>query len=88
MVQSKMLSIVTAMRIPFLFRLLRGPSEATPSSLNTDAESTSFVIGILDNLRITAFSDRRPRHRVALLRPLSGAVAFLAVLYQVHISYS
>jgi len=80
-------SIVTdATRFLFIC-LLRGPSEAAPSSLNADAESTSLMIGILDSFRITAFPNRRPRHRVASLRLVSGAVTLLAVFYQVHVCH-
>jgi len=80
-------SIITdATRFLFIC-LLRGPSEAAPSSLNADAKSTDFMIGILDSFRIAAFPDRRPRHRVASLRLVSGAVTLLAVLYQVHVCH-
>lgn len=72
--------VIVATRFPFI-RLLRGSSETAPSSLNADAESAGLVIRILDDFRIAVFLDRRPRHRVASLRPLSGAVTLLAVFY-------
>lgn len=62
-------------------RLLRGSSETAPGSLDADAESASLVIRVLDGFRIAVLSVRRLRRRVASLRPISGAVAFLAMLY-------
>lgn len=78
--------VIDAAKFPFI-RLLRGSSEAAPSSLNADAESAGLVIRILDGFRVATFPDRRPQHRVASLRPLSGAVTLLAVFYQVHIGH-
>lgn len=84
--QAKRYQSIVTTRFSFIC-LLRGPSEAAPSSLNADAEFAGLVIGILDGFRVVAFPVGRPRHRVVSLRPPSGGVTLLAVLYQIHVGH-